>query len=709
MIPQDTVNKILESAQIAEVVGDFVSLKRRGANLVACCPFHNEKTPSFYVSPAKGIYKCFGCGKSGTSVGFIMEHESLSYVDALKYLARKYGIEVVEKEETAEEIAARQHSESLYLVTDFAHKFFCDSLNTDEGRTIGLAYFRSRGLEDVTIRKYGLGWSPKSRHGLLDTAREAGYKDEYLLETGLCVSHDDGRVTDKFFDRVMFPIHSDSGRVVGFGGRTLLSGHPTAKYVNSPSSEIYDKSRTLYGIWFAKSEISRQQKCYLVEGYLDVLSMHQLGITNVVASSGTSLTVPQIRLIKKYAQNVTIMYDGDSAGIHAALRGIGLILAEGLNVKVVLIPDGDDPDSYSRKHTLEEVQDFIASNEQDFINFKTDLLLSDAGTDPLKRADLINDIADTIALIPDPVKRAVYAQTVADKFAMDETVVTGRIGSTRKKLIEDEKKVALRQRTRERQGQYPSQTGEAGQNGDVGSLDSDISRPEIVPAETVASAHNEPLQRFENPMLAAAERDLLWFLYKYGVWPLKFETDSEFYDSESVPIVADFIRDAITADRHEFENSLYKRAWDAFYKEFDTLTDEDLTPPDSPSGNDGEEGRMSFEEQLQNRLQLALMNGPDREISALTASLTQAEYQLTVHKLAASMMTVPSMLRVYVPRTILIYLGKQLDCKVAKLTAEMRMTTDTETQLKLMGEIAGKTKMRMAVEKKLNGPIVKRK
>ena len=338
MIPYETVDRILDTAQIADVVGDFVTLKKRGANYTACCPFHNEKTPSFYVSPSKGIYKCFGCGKSGTAVGFVMEHESLSYVEALKYLAKKYHIEVVEKEETAEEIAQKQRNESLLLVSEYAGKFFKDSLQTPEGQAIGYQYFKSRGLEDETIRKYGLGWAPTDRRALSEAARAAGYKEEFLTETGLCIRYDDGRLVDRFFDRVIFPIHSVSGRVIAFGGRTLKTDKTVAKYVNSPSTEIYDKSRSLYGIYFAKNEISRQDKCILVEGYLDVLSMHQLGITNVVASSGTSLTVDQIRLIRKFTSNVTIIYDGDSAGIKAALRGIGLVLKEGLNVKIVLLP-----------------------------------------------------------------------------------------------------------------------------------------------------------------------------------------------------------------------------------------------------------------------------------------------------------------------------------------------------------------------------------
>ena len=328
MIPQETVNRILDLAQVENVIGDFVTLKRAGSVYKACCPFHNEKTPSFVVSPAKGIYKCFGCGKSGTAVGFVMEHESMSYVEALKYLAKKYNVEVVEKEESAEDIAKRQRHESLILVSEYAGKFFQDSLMTPEGQTIGYQYFKSRGLEDKTIRKYGLGWAPIDRTTFTDLAKSAGYKEEDLLDTGLCKKFDDGRVVDTFFDRVIFPIHSDSGRVIAFGGRTLKSDKKIPKYVNSKETEIYVKSNSLYGIYFAKNEISRQDKCILVEGYLDVLSMHQLGITNVVASSGTSLTIGQIRLIRKFTNNVTIIYDGDGAGIKAALRGIDLVLKE---------------------------------------------------------------------------------------------------------------------------------------------------------------------------------------------------------------------------------------------------------------------------------------------------------------------------------------------------------------------------------------------
>ena len=624
MIPQDTVNKILDSAQIVEVISDFVSLKRRGANFIACCPFHNEKTPSFYVSPSKGIYKCFGCGKSGTAVGFVMEHESMTYVEALKYLAKKYGIEVKEKEDSPEEIAARQRSESLYLVMDFAEKFFQESLKTPEGRSIGYAYFRRRGLEDSTIEKYGLGWSPKGGSVFSREALAKGYKEEFLTATGVSIKRNDGSLIDKFYDRVMFPIHSVSGRVIAFGGRTLRSDYKTAnigKYVNSPETEIYDKSRSLYGIYFAKSEISRQDKCFLVEGYLDVLSMHQLGITNVVASSGTSLTVPQIRLIKKFTSNVTIMYDGDAAGIHAALRGIGLILKEGMNVRVVLIPDGDDPDSYSRKHTLEEMRKFLEDNEQDFITYKTDLLLGQAGNDPLKRAELINDIADTIALIPDQIKRAVYVQNAADKFGIAEDMIYARIHSSRQKMIEEERKEAERERIREERADANAVVPEV-------SVNADVAPSQVVPEQPVPVT-SAPVG-FESPVLQPSEKDLLGFILRNGMSPLEFESDSPYYEEEGAVPVADFIRDAL--DGHEFANTSYRRVYDEYFRLYDG--DPALTQTD---------------------IVRKLMDSPDRAMADMVADFVEERYQLTVKNFKDSMTAESSHLVLNVPKAILVY------------------------------------------------------
>ncbi|CDA95279.1 dNA primase [Bacteroides sp. CAG:709] len=682
MIPQDTVDKILDSAQIVDVISDFVSLKRRGANYIACCPFHNEKTPSFYVSPAKGIYKCFGCGKSGTAVGFVMEHESMTYVEALKYLARKYGIEVKEKEDSPEEIAARQRNESLLLVMDYTEQFFKDSLKTQEGRSIGYAYFRSRGLEDATIEKYGLGWSPKSGHALAEAALAKGYKEEFLTATGVCIKRNDGSLIDKFYDRAMFPIHSVSGRVIAFGGRTLRSDYKTAnigKYVNSPETEIYDKSRSLYGIYFAKSEISKLDKCYLVEGYLDVLSMHQLGITNVVASSGTSLTVPQIRLIKKFTDNVTIMYDGDAAGIHAALRGIGLILKEGLNVRVVLLPDGDDPDSYSQKHNLEEVQAFLQANEQDFIEYKTDLLLGQSGNDPLKKAELINDIADTIALIPDQIKRAVYVQSAAVKFGINEDALYARILNTRQKMIDDERKEAERERMREeRQARANAGPQSAGANaggqsiplpedygepaGD-GYMDGQMEPVDVtVPADTAPARANAGGVYLENPVMAPVERDLLKFILVSGLDTMDFESDSEFYDSEKTT-AADFIRDAI--EEHPFSNSLFARTFDEYFKLYDA---------DATLGQDD--------------IIRSLMNSPDREMASLVGDLVEEKYRLTVKNFSDAMTSQSSFLVIQVPKAIMVYNSKIVRSQELALAARLKELGRMEKTPETMAEEA---------------------
>ena len=702
MIPQDTVTKILDSAQIVDVVSDFVSLKRRGANFIACCPFHNEKTPSFYVSPAKGIYKCFGCGKSGTAVGFVMEHENMTYVEALKYLARKYGIEVKEKEETPEEIAARQRSESLLLVLDYTEQFFQKSLDTPEGKSIGYAYFRSRGLEDATIRKYGLGWAPKAGNALATEALAKGYKEEFLTTTGVCIKRHDGSLCDKFYDRVIFPIHSVSGRVLGFGGRTLRSDYKTAnigKYVNSPQSEVYDKSSTLYGIYFAKSEIVRQNKCYLVEGYLDVLSMHQLGITNVVASSGTSLTIPQIRLIKKFTDNVTVMYDGDSAGIHAALRGIDLILKEGLNVRVVLIPDGDDPDSYSRKHSLEEVQSFLKSAEKDFIVFKTDLLLGQAGDDPLNKAGLINDITDTLALVPDQIKRAVYVQMTSQKFGISEDAIYSRITDTRQKMLENERKEAERERMRAEREEarvnanvaeanagapsepLPVDYGEPVDGIDGGYIPEGYLPPEEM-GEPAAEAPETPKVTseegilLENPVMAPSEKELLVLILKYGLEPLDFETDSEYYDKNEKFTVADFIRDAVAG--REFANTVYRKTYNEYFRLYDgdaTLTQDDIIRK--------------------------IMDGPDRVMATLTGDLTQDKYLLTVKNFADSMTSLSSFLVINVPRAILVYNSKIVRMQEIEISEKLNAMKHGECPEEEMMALLEKFQKTAALRKKI--------
>lgn len=694
MIPQETVQKILDTARVEEVIGDFVTLRRRGADLWACCPFHGEKTPSFHVIPAKGQYYCFGCHKGGSAIGFVMDYEHLSYVEALRYLARKYNIEIVEKEETAEDIANRQRNESLLLVSEYAGKFFKEQLHTDEGRSIGLEYFHSRGLEDATIEKYGLGWAPSSRHALTDAAKAAGYKDEYLLETGLCAAYDsDNRLHDRFYDRVVFPIHSMSGRVIAFGARTLKSkeeGKPYAKYVNSKESDIYVKNKSLYGIWFAKNEMARKDKCYLVEGYLDVLSMHQLGITNVVASSGTALTEGQIGLIKRFTQNVTIMYDGDSAGIHAALRGIDMFLREGMNVKVVLIPDGDDPDSYSRKHSLAEVEEFLAAAEMDFVDFKSSLLLKDTARDPLKRAEVINDIADTIADIPDAVKRSVYVDFLSDKFEIRRDILDDRIGATRSKRLIEQKKAADRDRERLRNqtsrsgasagsatilpgNGYATGSGNgsiAGTFGVSGSSTDGLAYGGAPVAEPVeATRQSTGLDALiDNRIMATAERDLLNFILTYGTTKLEFQSDSAFYSGsdEDALTVFDFIGQALEGDNSQFANSVFRKVYEAYSKDY-------------------------YEGYSQDEIVKRLMDGEDRDMAYVVAQLsTDERYDLSVKNLRQSMMSKGSWLTIYVPKAILVYQQSRLEDKENELKerlGEAQAASDDDRVLEIMQEM----------------------
>ena len=658
MIPQDTVNKILDTAQIVEVISDFVSLKRRGANYVACCPFHNEKTPSFSVSPTKGIYHCFGCGKTGSAVRFVMEHESMSYVEALKYLAKKYGIEVREKEETPEEIASRQRRESLMLVLDYTERFFQESLRTQEGRNLGYAYFKSRGLEDSTIEKYGLGWSPMKGTALCEKAIEDGYKPEYLVATGVCIQKDDGTLVDKFRERAMFPIHTVSGRIIGFGGRTLRSDYKErniGKYVNSPQTEVYDKRTTLYGIYFAKSEIARRDRCILVEGYLDVLSMHQLGITNVVASSGTSLTVEQVNLIRKFTENVTIMYDGDAAGIHAAERGIGLCLKGGLNVRVVLIPDGDDPDSFARKHTLEEVKSFIEENERDFISYRTDQLIGDAGSDPVRRSNLVNEIAGTLALIPDQVKRAMYVQDVSVKFNIDESLVYSKINEAVRAMREEERKEEMRrQRALEAGSQASAEGGigdgaqPAGGDGYNAGGDAGQDRGYNLSGNAGGAAPRpEPL--YEDPLLLPSEKELTGLILNHGMSELEFETDSEYYDPEGFVTVADFIRDGLEVDGHQFSNSIMRKIYDEYFDLYDSSPD------------------MTQEDIVR-----TILNGEDTLVADEAASMLSMKHELTVSGLRNSMTATSSFLVLTVPKAILVYKLQRVKKQELELAAALQ-------------------------------------
>lgn len=529
MIDQQTINQIFETADIVEVISDFVTLKRSGANYKGLSPFTNEKTPSFMVSPAKGIFKDFSSGKGGNVVGFLMEHEKLSYPEALRYLARKYNIPVEEKEITAEEIQQRNERESLMAVTEFARKFFTRQLQTEEGRAIGLSYLRKRGFRDDTIEKFQLGYSPESRNAFSREAERNGYRRPYLLGTGLSIERD-GQLFDRFSGRVIFPIHSLSGNVIGFGGRILKSDKNLAKYVNSPESDIYHKSRVVYGLFQAKKPIVSRESCYLVEGYTDVIAMHQAGIENVVASSGTALTTEQIRLIKRFTPNITIIYDGDQAGIKASFRGIDMILEEGMNVKVVMLPEGEDPDSFARTHSSGEFLGFIAEKEKDFISFKTGILLSDARNDPIKRAQLITDIVRSVAVIPDGIMRSVYLKECSLLLGVEEQVLYNEVNKIRRNKQE--------QKWRREQSR---------------------SRDEEQPVPVTSTLPSQPLVPgfVENVYSEVEEREIIYFLLKFGNRRLQLSSEADTQIS-----VAAFIIREIQNDELEFTNLVYRQVFE---------------------------------------------------------------------------------------------------------------------------------------------------
>lgn len=449
MIDKATIDRIMDAANIVDVVSEFVTLRKAGVNYKGLCPFHNEKTPSFVVSPSKGYCHCFSCGKGGNVVGFIMEHEQMTYPEALRWLAKKYNIEIHERELTDEERREENERESLFIINEWAQHYFQDNLlNTEKGQAIGMQYFRSRGFRDDTISRFRLGYAMPERDALAKTALAKGFKEQYLIDTGLCYRKEDGTLQDRYHGRVIFPVHTVTGRVVAFGGRILDNNKKLAKYVNSPESLIYHKSNELYGIYQAKHAITKNDRCYLVEGYIDVTSMHQSGVENVVASSGTSLTTGQIRLIHRFTSNITVLYDGDAAGIHASIRGIDMLLAEGMNVKVLLLPDGDDPDSFARKHTAQEFRDYIEQHQTDFIEFKTNLLLRGV-TDPIKRSEAISSIVKSVSVIQDQITRATYLTECAHRLGMNEATlintankfIRGEIEEKRKEQRREEAKV----------------------------------------------------------------------------------------------------------------------------------------------------------------------------------------------------------------------------------------------------------------------------
>lgn len=550
MIPRETIDRIIEAARIEEVVGDFISLKKRGVNYIGNCPFHNEKTPSFTVSPAKGIYKCFGCSAGGNAVNFVMEHEHSSYPEALRYLAAKYHIPIEEEELSPEDVKEKNEREELFIISSFAQRHFTKNLfETEEGQNIGLSYFKERGFNEATIEKFQLGYAAENYEDLLNAAHEHGYNSDLLVKTGLAKERE-GKFFDFFRGRVVFPIHNQTGKVIGFGARTLKSDKKIPKYLNSPETEIYNKSKTLYGLAFAKKSIIANDNCFLVEGYTDVVSLYQAGVENAVASSGTSLTTDQIRLIKRFTPNITILYDGDNAGNKASFRGIDMILEEGMNVKVVLFPDGDDPDSYSKKVTTDELHDYISKNAKDFIVFKTNLLMEEAQADPIKKAGLIHEIVNSIALVPDQIMRSVYVKECSKIFELTEQTLINELNKQRKK--------------------------------NFGKQDPDSYRAKEDSAPVIVKT-DEKIEAFKVDEVYPKELELIRKLIKYGHLPVRFDIldgdDKPVFDEENNKIVievsvAEFVIYELKKDHLEPENKLHKE----ILKDYEAVLETGVVP-----------------------------------------------------------------------------------------------------------------------------------
>lgn len=645
MLDQATIDRITDAAQIQDVVSDYVTLKKRGVNLLGLCPFHNEKTPSFIVSPAKGIFKCFGCGKGGNAVHFIMEHEQISYYEALKFLARKYHIEFQERELTAEEQAVRNDRESMFLVNEFAQKHFTSTLHNHlDGKSIGLGYFRERGFRDDIIQKFQLGYSLDQRDAFTQAALKAGYNKEYLVRTGLTLENENGQLTDRFRGRVMFPVLSLSGKVVAFGGRILKKDDKMAKYVNSPESDIYHKSNELYGIYFAKQAIVRQDRCFLVEGYTDVISMHQSGIENVVASSGTSLTPGQIRLIHRFTENVTVIYDGDAAGIKASIRGIDLLLEEGLNIKVLLLPDGDDPDSFARKHNASDFIEFVQQNSTDFIRFKTNLLLADAGNDPVKRASLVQDIVRSIAIIPNVAIRSEYVKECSTLLNVDEQMLYYQINTL---------KAAEHGKAAERR---PAENA----------TETQLNSPETAMTRITSSS------KFEDQ-----ERNILQLLIKFG------ETVFFFSDEEKQhPVtVGDYILEEIENDHLEFFNPTHALM---------------LTEYKEHHASEGFTAERFF------------LYHPDSQISLLTADLISEKYTLSkIHSKIKKIESDADRLIELVPRVVFEFKNSLILDMIRQKLLELKAANDAKNN-EQMDQIMLEMKQLDEVKKQLSKTLGER-
>ena len=657
MIDPETVDRIYAAANIVDIVSDYVTLRRKGVNYVACCPFHNEKTPSFVVSPAKGLFKCFGCGKGGNAVTFLMEHESLTYPEALKMVAKRYGIEVHEKELSEEEVRRNDDRESMFALNGWAAEYFANYLHHEaEGMNVGMSYFRrTRGLTDATIRKFGLGFCPAKGDRMSQAALAAGYKREFLVSTGLSlVSERDGALYDRFRDRVIFPVHNISGRIVAFGGRTLRTDKAVAKYQNSPESEIYSKKRELYGLYFAKKAIQQLNFAILVEGYLDVISMHQDGIENVVSSSGTSLTTEQIRLLGRFTKNITVIYDGDAAGIHASLRGIDMILKEGMNVRVVLLPEPEDPDSFARAHTADEVQEYIRANEQDFLAFKARLLLKDAEGDPIRKAALIGDMVQSIAQIPDAIQRSVFIKECARIMDIDEQILISEVARKRLTTSGDrETDEFLRRQTVQRQREAAQHEVEYARRVEAGSS-------------------------FE-----ALEREIVKYLLKYGHCSFDFKEGREMVPCN----VAEVIFGELSDDNITFRNSVYAKIMATYRAQWEQ------TGP-------GVEVPVRL-----------FLNHVDPEVCNAAVDLLTADDNYVASELwrrkEVHVESEAEMLAVGVPKAVTLYKSKVIDSLIKELNARLADDTLTDAeQEEVLRRLDGYNRVKVQIAHKLRRLIL---
>ena len=727
-IDRETVVKIIDAADIVDVVSDFVSLKRRGANYIGLCPFHNERTPSFSVSKSKGICKCFSCGKGGSPVNFLMELEQMSYNDALRYLAKKYHIEIKEHEMTEAEREAATERESMLAVNEFALQHFENNINnTDDGRDIGLSYFHERGINDVSIKRFRLGYSLDKRDDLLSSAKAKGYNEKYLVNTGLCIQNEGGKIYDRFKGRVMYPILGISGKVLGFGGRTLRKDKDVAKYVNSPESIIYRKSYELYGLYQAKQAIVKKDKCILVEGYMDVISMSQSGIENVVASSGTSLTEGQIRLIHRFTENVTVIYDSDPAGIKASLRGIDMLLAEGLNIKVMLLPEGEDPDSFAQSHSTSELEEYLASNEQDFIAFKTSILLQGVENDPIQRSKAINDIVRSISVVPDEITRAIYIKECSRRLEIDEKLLTRQVA---KKIADRrEKESQQRQRQTAAQSIEPLVDVEQPQTEDVAWQEA-----EIKPKQTPANVVDQKMSQYLEPY----EREVLRYVLKYGMLTLCEEFDEK--GNAKLLNVLDYVVRELADDEITFSNPQYAKVFEVVRNEVTSSFADDLRRKEIQLQE--EKQRMLakgiaeiqktainlseikgqekiLEEECEAVYQSGLIeysvmyivnnliSSPDDVVRKVTTNLVSEKYVLSkVHTKFAKIDTEQDKIVELVPRAIFEWKDAILECKLRDIKAQLRGCTDVNEQLALMAQCMELQQIKIAFAKYLGERIV---